>query len=306
MGSGGCGPAGDFADLAIHALAWVQTEDASGIRDPRYLRWVRDVLPREAWAAFDEDAAVVSALFARAEGRRALHALPRLHHSITAFLASASRPIEQLGERDVADAAVLRALRRMDRALVEIVRAGMALSARAYARARAQWVEPEVMRGCEAVAPWLAEAARVWPSFAQARVELAHALGPHGRGFGARIVVGAPAGWNAMAPARCAVQALHEHAVEEAGGAIEEGAGEDERYARSEWGALVEVAKRMEGADTGLREAHALWVEDLALGGLAREAVRLGIAREDEARAVLEAGHERARVLAAVGTATRR
>jgi hypothetical protein len=292
-----CHAGSDFADLVYHALAWLTPPDASSAHDPRYVQWVRATLPPAAWAPLAEDAPLLTALYAQREQNRVLHALPRLHDSIASFLASAHRPLESLDAHAVQDPALLRALLGLDRGLVEILRASMALTARAYREAHPDSIAPELAHACAAVMPWLEEGARVVPSFAAERVELVFALGARGRGLGERILVGAPAAWNGLAPAASAVQALHEHAVHTAMRALSPRTGSHERYVRAEWAALVALSRAMEGAREGLQAAHAQWVAGLSVAALAHEAVKLGLVDEGAAQNVVQAGTARAAVL---------
>lgn len=287
-------PASDFTDFVYHALAHLYPRDASSTWEPAYLSWAARTLPCAALSPLTEHAALLTALYdSHIPNARLLHALPRLHDSIAHFLTSAARPLAALRPENVRDAHLLDALRKLDESLVELLRADLALAARAYREAHRTLIHPEIARACERTAPWLEEAQRALPSFRLARVELACALGPRGRALGSgRIVVGASLPWNAMDPAWSAVQALHEHAVSEA---YARGAGS---FARAEWHALESLALAMTHAGGALAEAHAAWVGNLALDVLAHDAVREGAAPQDEAMAVAHQPTQRQQLLA--------
>jgi hypothetical protein len=226
---------------------------------------------------------------------------------VDAFLRSASRDLEVLTERDVDDAALLDALRRFARApdaggeLVEILRADLALVARDYARRHVERVAPLARAAAGAVEPFLAEARALVPSLAAARVELALALGSRGRALGGWILVGTPAPWNELDPAVPAVVAMHEAAVEDAAELLTRAAaGAEERYVRSELAALARVARAMPRATGALRDAHATWVEALAVAPLLEAAMSFGLVDHAVARGIGEAPAERVRLLASI------
>ena len=254
-------PTSSFADLAFHVLAHLAVPGHTSLHSSRYVAWARRELEAPAVDPIVEDVEVLAALHAKERRVESLHALPFLHERIEDMLASAPRPLEELGPDDVADAAVLRALRPVDTELVEILRADIALAARAYARAFETRIRPLLAHACDALRDPFAIACDLMPSLLTARIELAHPLGMRGRVLRDRIVVGSPAEWNDVTPESAIVLAMHERAVSLAHGS----------WADVERHALREVARRIEQAPAPLAEAHHRWLHSLDLTPLLPE-----------------------------------
>lgn len=254
-------PTSSFANLAFHVLAHLAVPGHTSLFSPRYVAWARRELGPAAVDAIVEDAAVLAALHAAEPNVESLHALPFLHHRIDDMLATAARPLGALGPTDVADAAVLRALRSVDPKLVDILRADIALAGRAYARVFDDRIRPALARACDTVREPFALACELMPTLLTARIELAHPLGQRGRVLRDRIVVGAPAEWNDVTPETTIVLAMHERAVSLAEG----------DWATVERQALREVTRRLEHAPPALAEAHHRWLHSLDLTPLLPE-----------------------------------
>jgi hypothetical protein len=254
-------PTSSFADLVFHVLSHLAVPGHTSLHAPRYVVWARRELDAGAVDPIAEDATVLSALHAAEPHVESLHALPFLHDRIDDMLASAARPLDELRPVDVADAAVLRALRSVDPKLVDILRADIALAGRAYARTFEARIRPLLVRACDALREPFAIACDLMPSLLTARIELAHPLGRRGRVIRDRIVVGAPSVWNDVTPESAIVLAMHERAVSLAQG----------EWATVERLALREVARRLEHAPTPLAEAHHRWLHTLDLPPLLPE-----------------------------------
>lgn len=280
-------PTGPFADLTFHALAHLAVPGHTSLYDPRYVRWAEESLPREAVEAIATDAPLLAQLHASEPHVERLHALPLLHDTIEDMLAVATKSLHELDPSDVADPGVLASLRTVDEKLVEILRADLALAGPSYARAWTERVRPSLARTCPSVGRVLETACGLMPAMLTARVELAHPLGPRGRVAGDRIVVGAPATWNDVDPETTVVLALHERAVSLSRGP----------WARVEWDALREVARRMVEAPESLAEAHARWLAQLDLKPLVHAILAAGWMRTEHARRLLDEPRERPALL---------
>jgi hypothetical protein len=278
-------PTTDFADLVFHALAHLPLSDHTTLFDPRYLAWA-ERLPEETRAPFAEDATVLVRRWALRDAG-GLQFFPILQASIADFLVSARKEFRELRSDDVGSAPALDALRRVDEALVEILRADLALAAREYEAVFAERIRPELARFCDPIAALSESLARHLPE----RIELSSVLGPRGRALGARIVVGAPLAWAEIETATPIVLALHEHLVRTS---TARGA---DRYAATEWDALVRGADIVAGGAAEIAPAHARWVERLALRPLLDRLVALGTIDAPFADRLERAGAERAAML---------
>ncbi len=283
--------ASDATQLALHLLAHLPLPGPGRLDDAAYLAWSASALPPEAREPIERDAPLLAGLYAH-EPNEALHALPELYRDLAQLHATAARELEALTDDDVADVAVLAALRRTP-VLTELARAAMALAAPAFGRVFREQLAARCRAGAALVEPHLDEARAFHPALRDARVELAWPLGAQGRAFRSRIVVGVPDAFAPLDPAFPAVLALHEAAVR----AHEPGAPAPERYVRSEWAALVDVAKRIEPASSALRDAHAVWLASLSLDALLDHACALGLTHEARAARIARDRTERARWL---------
>jgi hypothetical protein len=249
-------PTSDLTDLVLHVLAHVAMGGAGCVHDPRYVAWARGRAPAELEPLLHEDAAVLERAWADGRVPPAVHAWPELFGSIAELRPHAREELQALRPEQVRAPDVLAWLVADARPELELLHATLCALAPWYARWHAAEIEPALRSAAVEVERWLEPAMRVLPSLAAARIELAWALGPRGRGFPSRIVVGAPAPWHDLDARIPAVLAMHEQAVIDSGHAS---------HPQAEWAALTGLAARMVGAPGALREAHARWLASLEL-----------------------------------------
>jgi hypothetical protein len=249
-------PTNDFTDLVLHVLAHVRLGGAGCVHDPRYAVWARGRAPAELERLLHEDAAVLERAWAGGRAPAVVHAWIELFGSIAALEACATHELQALSPAQVHDPAVLAGLVAADQPELELLHATLCALAPWYAGWRAAEVEPALRRAVTQVRPWLEPAVQVVPSLGGARIELAWALGPRGRGLPSRIVVGAPVPWHDLDARIPMVLAMHEQSVIDSGYAS---------YSDAEWAALTGLAVRMREAPAALRGGHARWLASLEL-----------------------------------------
>lgn len=249
-------PTRDFTELVLHVLAHVPLAGAGSVHDPRYVAWMRGRAPGELERLVHEDAEVLARAWAGGREPEVVHAWPELFATIAELRACARDELRGLSAAKARDPAVLARIVAAERPELELLHATLCALAPWYARWHATELEPALRHAVEEVRPWLEPAVRVVPSLADARIELAWALGPRGRGFASRIVVGAPAPWHGLDARAPVVLAMHEQLVIDRGPAS---------YVDAEWAALTGLAARMTAAPLALREAHAQWLGALEL-----------------------------------------
>jgi hypothetical protein len=284
-------PTDGFTDLVLHVLAHVRVGEAGCVHDPRYVAWVRGRAPAELERMLGEDAAVLERAWSGGRMPEIVHAWPELLGSIEALRASATLELRALAPEQVRDAGVLARLVACNRPELELLHATMCMLAPWFADWRAAEVEPALRAASEAVQPWLEPAARVLPSLGDARIELAWALGPRGRGFPTRIVVGAVAPWFEGEAIDAVVLALHEQSVIDSGHAS---------WMLAEWEGLTRLAARMVAAPEALRRAHARWLGSLELRSLLEPLHAAGRVTTEQRDALQRVRDERALRLAAL------
>jgi len=253
-------PQGAFAELCLHVLAHVPLRDAGSSFAPDYLAWAIGVGATDGQAR-DDGARIAACL--RPSSRALLHRWPALHTSLAGFHATRTRAIAELADREVDDPDLLHALQAADDPALELAHAMLALAAPTWSRIHAARIAAPLEAACCAAQPLLTRACTRVPSLTAARLELSWVLGPRGRAYADRIVVGAPAPWHDGGAAQSVVLALHEHAVRDL--ADRDAGGGD--WADVEWWALRHVAARLVG-DGELAAAHARWLAQLDLTGL--------------------------------------
>ncbi len=249
-------PQGAFAELCLHVLAHLPLGDAGSSFAPDYLAWAIAVGATDRQAC-DDGTRVAACL--RPSSRALLHRWPQLHTSLAGFDASRTRAIAELIDREVDDPELLHALQAADEPALELVHTMLSLAAPAWSRIHAMRIAAPLEAACGAAQPLLARACARVPSLASVRIELSWVLGPRGRAYVDRIVVGAPAAWTDGDAARSVALALHEHAVRDLAGVGD--------WADVEWWALRRVAAWLVGDDE-LALAHARWLARLDLSGL--------------------------------------
>ncbi|MCA9711956.1 MAG: hypothetical protein KDK70_39335 [Myxococcales bacterium] len=280
----------DFTDLVMHVLAHVRMGGAGRSFDARYVAWARERTPAREARWLHEAVEVLD----RAWEHRApavVHGWPELLGSVADLRAAATQALAELRASQVRDASLLAAVQREPRAELEVLHATLVLLAPWFQPWRAEAVAPRLHAAAQRVAPWLDEAARWLPTLAEARVELAWALGERGRVHAARVVVGAPAPWNGLDARVPAVLAMHEQLVSES---------TQPGYAAMEWEALTGLAARLHGADTPLAPVHARWLASLELRPIADARRQCGALGPLEHQRLLEDRDGRAGQLAAL------
>lgn len=281
-------PTTDFADLVFHAFAHVPVADHTSLFDRRYVAWAAERSPASC-SPFVEDAGVLAQRWASLADTSAIQVLPILHSSIDEFLDTARLELRELDASHVASEGALRTLRTVDETLVELLRADLALAARSYASFFAERIVAEL----SAMIGPMRAIARPMAAHLPDSIEISSALGAHGRALADRIVVGAPLPWAEIEPASPIVLALHEHLVHSS---MATGA---DRYAVTEWDALVRGAEIMCTAPGELATAHARWLEALGLAPLLDRVVECGLLDRERATRIAEAGPERRELLRA-------
>jgi hypothetical protein len=281
-------PTTDFADLVFHAFAHVPVADHTSLFDRRYLAWVGERSPASC-TPFLEDAGVLSQRWASLADSSAIQVLPILHASIADFTKTARLELRELAPEHVTSEAALRVLRSVDETAIEILRADLALAARSYAPFFSERIAPELA----ALAGPMIELARPIAGHLPPRIELSSVLGVHGRALGTRIVAGAPLAWAEIDAASSIAVALHEHLVHTSA------ATGPDRYAVTEWDALVRGAEIVADAPAELASGHARWLGSLALGRLLDRVVAAGLVDRARATRIAAARHERAELLRA-------
>jgi hypothetical protein len=283
-----------FTQLVFHALAHARLHGPGNIYDPRYLAWAAERFAERDAQVLGADAALLARLWAADPRYDRLHRYCELHRDWAGFLASADRSLAELHPTDVGDARLLASIRELDGA--ELLHATLALIGPSFARVLAE-LRPVLERAAIEVRGWIDRLTVPCPGLVDARVELVWALGMHGRGFTSRILVGAPANWNACSPARQAVLAAHEHTVS----SIAQG-----DYVADEWAALTELSLLLRDAERELREAHRAWLASLELAPLIHAAVARGYLDASEADSLIRQPAERATRLSAARAAASR
>lgn len=270
-------PASAWAELCFYGLAHLPLAGVERTYEPRLIAACA-TWPEAAREPLVSDGPAVAAMLEAEGAAMRAQSLPLLHRDLPTFLRSGARELTELSDSD-ADPVALATLRGSP--AIEWLRADLWLVAEAFEAARDR-------AGLEAAADEVAGTLahrRDRPSC----IEVSGALGPRGRGFPDRVVVGAPAGWwcrDAVDRAIPAVLALHEHAVLAARG----------DYVEREWSALVGLARSLTG--DALADAHRRWVASLDLSVVLDGAVSRGLVDRDVATSLGDAGEERADRLA--------
>lgn len=245
-----------FTQLVAHLFAHVSIAGPGNLADPRYVAWASERLGPADRAMLEHDAALLARLWADDPRLDVLHGLCELHGDLDGFRATANRSLAALRSDEVRDPELLAVLRSIDPA--EFVHASLAVTVDAFADSLEE-IASELVLARARVLPWLERMAMHVPELDAVAIELVWAMGEHGRALPSRILVGAPAVWNRMEPARAAVLAAHEALVR---------ASESDEYVVCERWAIAELRERMRGADVELRTAHAAWLASLDLSGL--------------------------------------
>lgn len=278
----------EASELCFHVLAHVPIDGPGNTFDPRYLDWLarRGDEPREDRARMREDGELLAAALAAEPQRELVHRLPELYRDETPW----RRALAELDADDVADPATLAAMQRSEGAAFELAHAMLGL---AHPHHHLRWVTelaPALAQVRDALARLLAGAGPLSSSLLAQRIELSWALGPRGRAFERRIVVGAPASWHDGELAGSAVIALHEHFVRDRGG-------DASGWAEREWAALCGLAQAIVGEAPVLVHAHARWLAGLDLRSLLEAVAAAAAIPPTLAARLADAPHDRAALL---------
>jgi hypothetical protein len=288
--------ASDYTQLAFHGLAHLPIAGPARLYHEDYVEWSREHLAEPARVPIERDAAILTGLYTQTSGSAILQSIPELHADIAQLRLGAARDLDELTPADVLAPSLLALLQRSELPIVELFRAVIALAAPAYEGAWHGWLRAQCADGLEAVRAPLDEARQLSPELAIAKVELVWALGPRGRAFPERIVVGVPGGWGDLSPALPAILALHEASVRARSRELHD-ADDTDRYVRAEWAALRELAGAMRHASPELRETHARWLGSLGLGALCAAAAHRDLCTLEEAEAIATQPAERVKLL---------
>lgn len=279
--------ASDHADLTFHALAFVPPRiDAPGLvraaslHRPAWIHLATERLPPEAVAPIAHDAPLIGTLTTTAEIAIALQRLAFLHDTIASFLATVRHALADLGPADVARPADLAEIQAVPAAPVEILRAALALSARAFEAAHIGGLRPFAAQVLDALTPrWEALVAQL-PGLAALDLHVSATLGPRGRLVQDTVLVGTTTmPWDGAPDiATPLALAAHEASVH-AAGAVLRGRGIPAPWSLIERIALDGAALAYPG--TVVEEPYAVWRLPLHEGGLApRSAATEALASE--------------------------
>lgn len=284
--------AADHADLTFHALAFVPPRvdaptlvRAASLHRPAWIRLATERLPPGAVTPIARDAPLVGALTTTAEIAIAIQRLAFLHGTIAAFLATARHALADLRPEDVSRPEDLAEIQAAPPAPVEIFRAALALSARAFSAAHTGLFHPFAERVIEALAPrWEALAAEL-PGLAAIDLHVSATLGPRGRLLEDTVLVGTettPWDGGPIDTATPIALAAHEASVRAASVVLRE------RAVPAPWALIERVA--LDGAalayrGTSVEQPYAAWrlalheddlaPRDAAIDALARSVSRL-------------------------------
>lgn len=277
-----------FADLVLHVLAHIRAPGPLNLHDARYVEWAAARSPDLSRLKVQPDATLLASAWCE-DDAELLRRWTDLHHDLAGFMRTKDRAMAELQAEDVDDAELLAQLQGCSPLFIELFHAQLGQVAQAFAGLHAVHIAPAVTAACVAVAEHCASAMELAPALADARVELAWALGPRTRVSQRRIIVGAPAPWNGLDAAAVAVVVLHGEAVRRS---------DSRDSVMAQWSALLELADVIARESApALREAHARWLAELDLAPLCHVRVRAGVMPASDADALIEKPGERAEIL---------
>jgi hypothetical protein len=243
-----CFEARPFADLVFHVLAHVESAVPASVYDPEYVAFAARHLGRADARSLSTDVAVLKAAAREHEAYARLQGLAWLFRDAEQASRVATRDLAVLTEQDVADAAVLRSLSRVDPALLEVLRCAVELERPAHAKL------PPLTLDREELGSRIHAVGAAAPRLGACRVALVRALGRRGRVLGEEIWVGAP--WDGGGPtlAHLSWQAAHEATVLELATDSELSFSNDRALE-----AFAIVLLGLRARRTGLAREHELW-----------------------------------------------
>lgn len=259
-----------YTVLALHVLAHVPRPGPGDLYDPRYIAWSAAHISPAARHQLQTDAALLATL----PGLADLDLFPFLHNTLAAYQRTTPRALADLHPDDVAAPTLLRALQSLG-PTAELMHIAMSLQAPGFARIHAAHLTPWSHTAIPAISPWLTALASIVPDPSKLktyRIELAPPLGPRGRAFADRILIGCPD--PLTDPISPAIVALHEYAVCTSGHVD---------YTSAEWHALTQCARWCTRAPPPLRSAHARWLATLDLTHLITAAQAAALITETDA-----------------------
>lgn len=238
-------PASDFENLVFHGLAHLALPDASDLYEPRYV----DAAPACLRADLLLERPLIDGAYRRATNGFALQLLPVLYPDIDMFVADGHVSLRQVADgRDDEDMAK-RVVQEAE-VITELVRGELLLIACDYREHFVVTVLPALRRACSALEALRSEAERLCPELTGLAVAVVAALGGHGRGYPARILVGP----DDDEPRQSWLWAMHEALVL---------AAPQQQYAPAERFALDTLRARMRGAQGCWSAVHTQWYGSL-------------------------------------------
>ncbi len=245
-----------FTQFVAHVLAHVPLAGPGNLWDPGYIAWAAAHLGADDQAMLNHDAQLLARLWAADPQLDGLHGTFELFADLEQFVAASNRPLADLTAADVAAPQWLAALKPLPAA--ELVHASMAAQLPGILPVLAA-MHDLLTTAATVIGPWCDRMCMHVPELAGRPVELVFGLGHHGRALPRRILIGIPAPWNSVTPARAAILAGHEALVQASGHAD---------YAASERWALATMNLRIQQAEPALAQAHRDWLNSLDLSQL--------------------------------------
>ncbi len=278
-----------FADLALHVLAHIKAPGPFDLHDARYVEWTAARTPDLSRLKVQPDAALLSGAWSAEDAQLVLRCVD-LHHDLAGFVRTKERAVAELLPEDVDDPELLAQLQSCSPLFIELLHAQLGQVVQPFAGLLAVHVAPAVSAACPIVAEHLVRAAELAPGLADARIELAWALGPRARVSARRILVGAPAPWNGLDAAEVAIVAMFGEAMRrlDTGDPI-----------LAQWSALLELADVLERdtAPLNLHDAHTRWLTAIDVAPLCHVLAHRGALAASDADAVVGQPEARAELL---------
>jgi hypothetical protein len=242
-----------WADLVFHVLAHVPSSTPASVYDPAYVQFAARHLGVPEARPLGEDVRALAAFATNHARYAALQGVAWLFSSIEEDERTRERDLSALGASDVADAALLGAL-RADGPAVEVLRCAAELEAEAHARL------PELELERAPLEAALEGVGRAAPALAGYRIGIVRSLRLRGRVRNGEIWIGAAGAEPGPELFHVAWQAAHEATVDELVRTLETPSTDDRSL---ESAALVLLAARAAGA--GLASEHAEWFSHFRL-----------------------------------------
>jgi hypothetical protein len=283
-------PTDPFAELVLHVLAHIRAPGPLDLFDARYVEWAAARTPEMSRVRVQPDAQLLAGAWCEPDAPLVQRWVD-LHFDLASFVRTKERALAELGPDDVEDPALLERLQGLSPLFTELFHAQLGLVVHWFAGLHAVHIAPALASAARAVADHAAAAIELVPALADARIEVAWALGPHARASRQRIIVGAPASWNDVDAPTAVVLALHGDALRRAHAADP---------VRAQWLALREVCTTLARgsiATAALREAHLRWLAALDLAPMCRVLVSAGEISAADADALFDWPTERADVM---------